>query len=164
LEVRRILAGEAVALAAERHTDEDIAKMQQLALEQQERLADPLAYARGDLAFQRVLIRAARNVGMELMLNSFARFPEEQPDLVATLYDKREDSLAYYGAVIDLVRAGDGAAARDTVRGVLQAIDDEWLLRHGYRTGLPGARADAADKRAKTTKPDSTKKAKPKGR
>src|SRR5262245_7515257 len=53
LEVRRILVTEVCALVAERHTAEDIATMERIAAEQAERLGDPLAFARGDFAFQR---------------------------------------------------------------------------------------------------------------
>jgi GntR family transcriptional repressor for pyruvate dehydrogenase complex len=133
LEIRRILAAEAVALAAVRHTEEDLKAMRALADEQQTRLHDALAFARGDLAFQRALVRAARNVGFELILNSFMRFPEEQPALVSTLYVRREDSLGFYGAVIELVRGGDGRSARTAVQMALAALDDDWLARHGHR-------------------------------
>jgi GntR family transcriptional repressor for pyruvate dehydrogenase complex len=133
LEVRRILATEAVALAAERHTDDDIAAMREIAAAQGTRLHDAQAYARGDLAFQRAVVRAARNVGFELILNSFARYPEEQPDLVARLYDKREDSVGFYGALIGLVQAGDPEGARTALRAAFTAMDEEWLGRHGHR-------------------------------
>ena len=135
LEVRRILATEAVALAATRHTAEDIAAMREIAAEQLTRLHDAQAYARGDLAFQRVVVRAARNVGFELILNSFARFPEEQPALVATLYDKREESVGFYGALIALVQAGDADGARNALRETFAGMDEEWLARHGHRPG-----------------------------
>ena len=135
LEVRRILATEAVALAAARHTAEDIAAMREIAAEQGTRLHDVQAYARGDLAFQRVVVRAARNVGFELILNSFARFPEEQPALVATLYDRREESVGFYGAIIALVQSGDPGGARNALRETFTAMDEEWLARHGHRPG-----------------------------
>jgi GntR family transcriptional repressor for pyruvate dehydrogenase complex len=143
LEVRRVLATEAVALAAVRHTDEDIAAMREIAAAQGTRLHDAQAYARGDLEFQRAVVRAARNVGFELILNSFARFPEEQPALVATLYDKREDSVGFYGALIGLVQAGDPEGARTALRDVFTAMDEEWLGRHGHRP----AGGEAARKR-----------------
>ena len=76
-----------------------------------------------------------RNVGFELILNSFARFPEEQPALVATLYDKREESVGFYGAIIALVQAGDPEAARQALRDTFTAMDEEWLARHGHRPG-----------------------------
>lgn len=133
LEVRRILVAEAVALAAERHSAEDIATMQRIAADQTSRLGDALSFARGDLAFQRAVLRAAKNVGFELMLNSFARFPDEHPRLIETLYDKREDSLPFYGVVIELIRSRNGAAARDTLRAAFNEMDEDWLARHGHK-------------------------------
>src|SRR5213075_492667 len=124
-------------LAAERHTAEDIASMQRVAGEQTARLGDPLAFARGDLAFQRCVLRAAKNVGFELMLNSFQRFPDEYPQLIEMLYDKREDSLPFYGIVIEIIRHGDGDGARKTLRTAFDAMDEEWLARHGHKKRAP---------------------------
>lgn len=132
LEVRRVLVAEAIALATLRHTDEDLAALEALAVSQRAQLSDPLAFARGDVAFQRAVIRASGNVGLELMLNSFARFPEEQPSLMELLYDRREDSLAFYDAIIGLIRSGDSEGAREGVRRALEAIDASWLDRHGF--------------------------------
>lgn len=139
LETRRILAAEAVALACLRHTDADLVTMRRIADEQTTRIHDAIAYARGDIAFQRAIARAAGNVGFELILNSFARYPDEQPELVAQLYDRRDRSLGFYGAVIDLIRAGDSSTARRLVQVSLDAIDDDWLRRHGYRTSDAGS-------------------------
>jgi DNA-binding FadR family transcriptional regulator len=133
LEIRRVLVSEAVALAAERHTEDDLIAMKKIATEQVTRLADPLAFARGDLALQRVIVRAARNVGFELILNSFTRFPDEHPDLVAELYDRREQSIPFYDVLVELVRAGDASAARTALRTAFDAMDEEWLTRHGHR-------------------------------
>src|SRR5215472_14814582 len=63
LEVRRILAAEAVALAAERHTTRDLDAMEEAAAAQASCAHDPLTFARGDIAFQRAVVRAAGNVG-----------------------------------------------------------------------------------------------------
>jgi GntR family transcriptional regulator, transcriptional repressor for pyruvate dehydrogenase complex len=130
LELRCVLASEGIALAAARHADDDIGKMRALAAEQGPRVADPIAFARGDVAFQRAVVRAAQNVGLELLLNTFARLPEEFPELTASLYDRREESLAFYEACIELVRAGDADAARITVRRALEAIDEDWWRRN----------------------------------
>jgi DNA-binding FadR family transcriptional regulator len=140
LEVRRVLVSEAVALAAERHTEDDLTAMREVAAEQAKNVGDPLAFARGDLALQRVVVRAARNVGFELILNSFARFPEEQPQLLAELYDRREESLPFYDVLVELVRAGDGEAARHALRTAFNAMDQEWLARHGHKSSV---KADA---------------------
>ncbi len=134
LELRRILASEAVALAAMRHTPEDLATMAALAREQKNTIHDPVSFARGDLAFERAVIHAGRNVGLELVLNTFARFPDEHPALTAALYDRRDDSLLFYEAVMALVAAGDADSARVTVRRALQAIDDDWMRRNSPPT------------------------------
>lgn len=134
LEVRRVLVSEAVALAAERHTEDDLTAMRQLAAEQSKNIPDPLAFARGELAIQRVIVRAARNIGFELILNTFARFPEEQPELLAEFYDRREEALPFYDVLIELVRAGDGEAARNTLRAAFNAMDQAWLIRHGHHS------------------------------
>ncbi len=171
LEVRRILAAEAVALAAERHTEADLAALEAVAESQRANVDDPMAMARGDIAFQRTVIRAAHNVGLELILNTFARFPDEQPELVAMLYDEPRRSLEHYPLVIELIRAGDAASARELVRRALEAMDQVLLSRHATpeietRAGRPAAPAappapPRRRHRAASTTSKSTKRGKP---
>jgi GntR family transcriptional repressor for pyruvate dehydrogenase complex len=130
LELRRILASEAVALAAERHTDEDIDAIATCLQVLREHADDPLAFARADLAFMRAVCRAARNVGLELFLNTFARWPDEHPQLVTILYDDTSTSATFYDPVIAVIRSRDGEAARTAVRRALEALDTAWAQRH----------------------------------
>ena len=130
LELRRILAAEAVALAAERHTDEDIDAITTCVQVLSEHVDDPLAFARADLAFMRAVCRAARNVGLELFLNTFARWPDEYPQLVATLYDDTESSMRIYAPVIGLIKSRHGETARTLARRALETLDAAWARRH----------------------------------
>src|SRR5579864_7252630 len=130
LEIRRILAAEAVALAAERHTDEDIDAIATCAQVMREHVDDPVAFARVDLAFMRAVCKASRNVGLELLLNTFARWPDEHPQLVAILYDDCANSVTLYPAVIDLIKSRDGEAARTIARRALEQMDEGWSRRH----------------------------------
>lgn len=130
LEIRRILAAEAVALAAERHTVEDIDAIATCAQVLREHVDDPVAFARLDLAFMRAVCKAARNVGLELLLNTFARWPDEHPQLVAVLYDDCVGTVALYPAVIELIKSRNGEAARTTARRALEQMDAQWALRH----------------------------------
>jgi GntR family transcriptional regulator, transcriptional repressor for pyruvate dehydrogenase complex len=130
LEIRRILAAESVALAAERHTDEDIDAIATCAQVLREHVDDPVAFARVDLAFMRAVCKAARNVGLELLLNTFARWPDEHPQLVAVLYDDCASSVAFYPMVIDIIKSRDGEAARTIARRALEHRDAEWARRH----------------------------------
>lgn len=130
LEIRRILAAEAVALAAERHTAEDIDAIATCAQVLREHVDDPVAFARLDLAFMRAVCKAARNVGLELLLNTFARWPEEHPQLVSVLYDDCIGTVALYPAVIELIKSRDGEAARTMARRALEQMDAQWSRRH----------------------------------
>ncbi|MGA7118975.1 MAG: GntR family transcriptional regulator [Polyangiaceae bacterium] len=130
LEIRRILASEAVAFAAERHTDEDIDAIAACAQVLSEHIDDPVAFARADLAFMRAVCKAARNVGLELLLNTFARWPDEHPQLVAVLYDDCASSVALYPRVIDVIKSRNGEAARTIARRTLEHRDGEWAQRH----------------------------------
>jgi GntR family transcriptional repressor for pyruvate dehydrogenase complex len=130
LETRRILASEAVALAAERHTDEDIDAIATCAQVLCEHADDPIAFARADLAFMRAVCKAARNVGLELLLNTFARWPDEHPLLVAMLYDECAKTLPLYPAVIEVIKSRDGEGARTIARRTLEHFDAAWGRRH----------------------------------
>jgi GntR family transcriptional repressor for pyruvate dehydrogenase complex len=130
LELRRILASEAVALAAERHTEEDIDAIATCAQVLREHVDDPLAFARADLAFMRAVCKAARNVGLELFLNTFARWPDEHPQLVTILYDDTASSVSLYDPVIEVIKSRDGEAARTLARKALEALDAAWARRH----------------------------------
>ncbi len=130
LELRRILACEAVALAAERHTDEDIDAIATCAQVLREHTDDPLAFARADIAFMRAVCKAARNVGLELFLNTFARWPDEHPALVSTLYDDAEASAKLYDPLIEVIKSRDGEAARTLARRALEVLDERWSRRH----------------------------------
>jgi GntR family transcriptional repressor for pyruvate dehydrogenase complex len=160
LEVRRVLVSEAVALAAERHTEEDLDSLRTLTAKQPENLGNALEFARGDLAIQRVIVRAARNVGFELILNTFARFPEDQPELLAKLYDRQEESLPFYGMLVELVKAGDGEQARQTLRAMFNAVDQDWLQRHGYGPKTKSKAASAASAGGKSAPGTASKKEK----
>jgi GntR family transcriptional repressor for pyruvate dehydrogenase complex len=138
LEIRRILASEAVALAAERHDEADLIAIGACAQVLREHVEDPVAFARLDLAFMRAVCKAARNVGLELFLNTFARWPDDHPQLVAALYDDCASSAALYPAVIDLIRSRDGEAARQLTRRTLEVLDGAWSRRHPSPTpGVP---------------------------
>jgi GntR family transcriptional repressor for pyruvate dehydrogenase complex len=129
LEIRRILASEAIALAAARHTPADLVGITACQQVLRDHVQDPIAYARADLAFMRSVVRAARNVGLELLLNTFVRFPDENPRLIAALYDRCEQSVAIYDLVIGIIAAGDADAARLMVRRALEEMDAQWMLR-----------------------------------
>lgn len=130
LELRRILSVEAVALAAERHTDEDIDAIATCVQVLQEHVDDPLAFARADLALMRAMCKAARSIGLELFLNTFSRWPDEHPALVSVLYDDTHTSVAIYPPVVEVLKSRNPEMARSLVRRALETLDAAWARRH----------------------------------
>lgn len=95
-----------------------------------------------------MIVRAAKNVGFELILNTFGRFPEEQPELLAKLYDRQEESLPFYEMLVQLVKAGDGEQARQTLRAMFNAVDEDWLARATATPRSPAKRRTHEARRA----------------
>ena len=162
LELRRILATEAVALAAERHTPEQLEAIEKFAEEQKTRVHDPIAYARGEFALERLIIRATGNIALELVLNMFARFPDDQPDVVAALYDQREHAALFYDLMIDLIRGGDPVRARNHMRRTFEMIDADWMQRHRppgapLPVAVPASAADDGAPRRRARRDEETK-------
>ena len=151
LEIRRILAAEAVALAAERHTEQDIGAIAACAQVVLEHADDPIAFARADLAFMRAVCKAAHNVGLELFLNTFARWPDDHPHLVATLYDECARAAELYPAIVELIKSRDGELARSLARRSLEQIDEAWSRRHPppAPVAVPEARSASTSRRGK---------------
>ncbi len=121
LELRRILSVEAVALAAERHEPDDIDAIATCVQVLQEHLDDPVAFARADLALMRAVCKAARSIGLELFLNTFARWPDEHPALVSVLYDDTATSVTIYPPLVEVITPRTPELARTLVRGAREA-------------------------------------------
>jgi DNA-binding FadR family transcriptional regulator len=137
LEIRRILASEAIALAAARHTEADLVAIEACRRELEAHTHDATAFARADIAFMRSVVRAARNLGLELLLNTFARFPDELPQAIEALYDRCEESLPLYAVVVEMIKSRDGESARTNVRRALELVDSERLARHAAKHAKP---------------------------
>ncbi len=123
LEVRRMAASEAVALACARATDEDVATLKRLAADQAACMDDPAAFAAGDVAFARAVLAAGRNMALQLLLNTIERFYAARPEVGRALLADPAVTLASYYATLSLIENRDPDRARATVREALEPID-----------------------------------------
>ncbi len=151
LELRRILSVEAVALAAERHQPEDIDAIATCVQVLQEHMDDPVAFARADLALMRSVCKAARSIGLELFLNTFARWPDEHPQLVSVLYDDTATSVTMYPPLVEVIKARNVEMARTLVRRALESLDAAWARRHPPPGVIPAAAPLVLEKPAVAT-------------
>gem|GEM_PF-797007 len=123
LEVRRILAAEAVALACQRRTDADLAELRSVVDLARARTSDPVAFAELDIAISRAVVRSTHNLGFELLLNMVACLPVLQPELARAMYPDPAAHMAYHDAVVALVERAEPEAARLFVRTALERQD-----------------------------------------
>lgn len=147
LELRRTIAVEAVALAAERRTDEDLSRLHALAAAQIARTGDVFAFARGDVEFARAVVRAGRNLALELLLNTVARFPDEDPVLTQAMYLRPIAQQKMYAPLLAVIESGDANAARMGLRGALEKLDEHslrWIERRVLGVEPPAAKTKSS--------------------
>lgn len=126
LEIRRGLAAEAVALAGQRITEEQLELLQQLA-DQLATETDQTSFIRLDMEFTRTVIRAAANLPMELMYNDTLRVIESRPDIDRLRFAELDTIRFFYQWTLNLIREGDPDRAREEMRRMLEAADEQAL-------------------------------------
>ncbi|MBW2527396.1 MAG: FadR family transcriptional regulator [Deltaproteobacteria bacterium] len=122
LEIRRVLAAEAIALACRRCDAERLEQLRHIAALQAEE-ADPERFERRDVEFARELVRAAASPALELLLNTVERLYRSHPGLVRAMRSQRSAVRATYQVITDVVAAGDDQGVRQAVRQLLEPID-----------------------------------------
>lgn len=127
-EVRTIVEPAAVRLAAERHTEEDLARLDD-ALAAMSVAADPQSAVDADLAFHRALLDATHNELLTRMQTVLESALAARDQLVHGTSKHSDDPVPSHRAVLDGVRARDQDAAEAAMRSLLEkAISDEGLL------------------------------------
>jgi DNA-binding FadR family transcriptional regulator len=130
-EVRTIVEPAAVRLAAERHTAEDLARLDG-ALAAMAEATDSPAAVEADLAFHRALLDATHNELLTRMQTVLESALAARDQLVHGTAKHSDDPVPSHRAVLDGVRARDADAAETAMRTLLdKAISDEGLLQAG---------------------------------
>lgn len=127
-EVRAIIEPAAVALAAARRTDEDVAALRDALEAMLAPDASPASIIQADLAFHRGLLVATHNdllQSMELVIQTALRTRDE----LVHQSEGIEHSAPAHRAVLDAVADGDAEGARAAMERLLAlAVQDESLL------------------------------------
>lgn len=129
LELRRMLAVEVVGLAAERATPEDLRALRDQVRVMATTVHDPANFMHADLAFARLMVRAAHNLAMELVANTMVRILESQPGLEAAFLTNPGGTVEVYGRLLELVGAREAQVARRTTGRLLTHLDATIMQR-----------------------------------
>ena len=119
-EVRGIVEPAAVRLAAERHTEEDLAALDDAidAMTRASEVGDEAVDA--DLAFHRALLAASHNEMLERMERVIATGLAFRDRLVHASGHRPQNPVPTHGAVLDAVRARDADGAEAAMRTLLE--------------------------------------------
>ncbi len=130
LEFRRVMAGNAAALAAERATDEDLARMRSCldAMEKAHALDDPAQEAAADAEFHLAIYEAAHNLVMAQVMRRIFEMLKG-----GVFYDRgdlyrrkgvRDGFLRQHQAIWHAIAAGNPDAARSMAEAHIASIEE----------------------------------------
>jgi GntR family transcriptional repressor for pyruvate dehydrogenase complex len=157
MELRRAVAIEAVGLAAERASVEELREMRAHVSAMGALLTDPHAFMMADLAFARRIVRATQNLAFELLFNSVVRTVEGNRGIELAFFANARATLAVYGRLLDRLEARDQERARATAARLLHRLDRTTVdALSGFLAAMPPAReqdaSDTGPARARRTK------------
>jgi GntR family transcriptional repressor for pyruvate dehydrogenase complex len=153
LEFRRMMAGPAAALAAERATPEDIERLRVClkAMEESHDLEDPSREAAADAEFHLAIYEAAHNEVMIRIMRQFLRMVRQ-----GVFYDRinlyqrrgvRDSFLRQHQAIFHAIAAGNPEAARSTADAHLA-----WTMEALREAQRADARLEVALRRQQSSK------------
>jgi GntR family transcriptional repressor for pyruvate dehydrogenase complex len=127
VQVRRLLEIEIAALAAERRSAEDLARLEE-SLDQMVHVSDHReGFAKSDVEFHTALARATHNELFVLLLDSISDVMLEGRRTGFNVPGTPERGLKYHRAIFDQIKAGDPEGARQAMREHL--VEAEETLR-----------------------------------
>ena len=127
LELRRAVAVEAIGLASERCTAEEIAGLRANIDRQATLLHDPQAYIEADLTFARLISRATHNIALSFLANTIVRVLEKQPGIELAFFLDPQGTLAVYRKFVAVIEARDSQLARAYAKRLIGKLDRRLL-------------------------------------
>lgn len=129
MELRRTLAVEAIGLAAERCTEDELLALRSHVGVQRGLRGEPDLYIASDLALARRFAGATHNLALVLVANTLVRMLDRQPGLELAFLVQAETTLRFYDRVLELVERRDAVRARRYARVLIERLDRQMLAR-----------------------------------
>lgn len=129
MELRRMLAVEAIGLAAERCTAGELLALRSHVSVQRGLRDEPSRYVASDLALARRFASATHNTALLLVANSIARMIDGQPGIELAFTVQADATLGFYDRVLDLIERRDAGRARRFARVLIERLDRHMLAR-----------------------------------
>jgi len=132
-EVRRIVEGEAAALAAERRDAAELGRMAEALAAMRAGLGSEAAFAAADLRFHLLLVEAARNRLLATLMDAVRSLLGRVLAFSYRIPGSPEAAIESHRLILDAIAAGDGDLARARMREHLERSEHE--VGHGKVSG-----------------------------
>lgn len=138
-EVRRILEADAIALATERMTEEELMALQQLVGKAAATVDQPEVFLRYDFEIHSTIIRSTRNPILISLASSISQLSLESRRRTSRLPGVRAQAHADHEEIVKAIGLRDARAARTAMIKHLTAVETAFRAQS---TGRPGVQAD----------------------
>lgn len=129
LRIRRTICEEAVVLAAERRTPEQVELLRSLIKQQRDAKGDLLTLVTLDVTIYRTLVEASSSLASTLLFNTLERVVSEFVEIFPQIIWFAPDYLDRMSEVVDAISAGDAGRAREVFGDHLRNSDKMLLQR-----------------------------------
>ena len=135
MELRRTLAIEAIGLAAERCTEDELLALRSHVDVQRGLRGEPDRYVASDLALARRFAGATHNLALVLVANTLVRMLDRQPGLELAFLVQADATLRFYDRLLELIERRDANTARRFARILIERLDRHMLAQLRARLG-----------------------------
>jgi GntR family transcriptional repressor for pyruvate dehydrogenase complex len=122
-EMRHILEPQIAALAAERATPEEVARLREILDQQQRQVDQGETGVESDTAFHFTLASATRNPSLVKLVSAVEDILQRSRDRSLQEPGRPQRSLASHCQILDMVAAGDAEGARKAMEHHLTAVE-----------------------------------------
>ena len=165
MELRRAVAVDAIGLATERASDDELRVLRLHLSTHKALLSDPHAFMAHDLRFARLIVRATQNLAFELLFNAVMRTIDGHPGIELAFFANAETTLKVYARLLERMEARDAVRARQTAGRLLERLDrttvaalSALLPRHEAKPNAKAPAKSKSVKQAPLAEPKTTKK------
>jgi GntR family hexuronate regulon transcriptional repressor len=150
-EARRLMEGEAAAVAADSITDEEIAEIETILAEMVDENEQNIQGELADHRFHTAIAKATKNVAIVMVVDMLWDLRQKSP-LCANMLDRArrvgvQPQIDEHRLILDALKKRDPQAARKAMRQHLSRVIDD-LLRATESQALQQARSDVEAKRS----------------
>ena len=133
-EVRRLLEVELAGLAAQRHNETDVLRIEGFLAAMVEHQNEPEQWAAADVGFHKAIAVATHNPLYPVLLDSVAEMLVEVRLTGIQLPETPQKAFVHHTRILDRIKAGDRAGARKAMQSHLQEAEDTYKKAHYTKT------------------------------